>query len=78
MMPLGQLILWLICFGLAPELAGAALFAPFAKGAGFDIAFPPKTLSPKKASVRDYAKTGRSASRILHPVVPCYEWRIFT
>jgi hypothetical protein len=38
MMPLGQLILWLICFGLALELAGAASFAPFAKGAGFDVA----------------------------------------
>jgi hypothetical protein len=41
MMPLGQLILWLICFGLAPELAGAALFAPFAKGAGFDLVVRP-------------------------------------
>jgi hypothetical protein len=49
MIPLGQLILWLIClargfalrFGFEFELAGAALFALFAKGAGFDVAFPP-------------------------------------
>jgi hypothetical protein len=30
------------------------------------------------ASVRDHAKTGLAASRILPRTVPCYEWRFFT
>jgi hypothetical protein len=45
MIPLGQLILWLICFafgfGFGFEFEGAALFALLAKGAGFDVASRP-------------------------------------
>ena len=41
MIPLGQLILWFICFGFAFgfefEFSGAALFALLAKGAVFDV-----------------------------------------
>jgi hypothetical protein len=42
--------LWLICFGFdfGFEFEGAALFAPFAKGAGFDVASRPNTPSPKR------------------------------
>jgi hypothetical protein len=50
--PLGHLILWLICFGFASgsgfEFTGAALFAPLAKGAGFDVAFPSNATPPKR------------------------------
>jgi hypothetical protein len=41
MNPIGQLILQLTCLGPAFDLAGAALFAPLAKGAGFDVALRP-------------------------------------
>jgi hypothetical protein len=46
--PLGQLILQLTCLGPAFDLAGAALFASFAKGAGFDVALRPNTPPPKR------------------------------
>jgi hypothetical protein len=41
MNPLAQLILQLTCLGPAFDLAGADPFAPFAKGAGFNVASRP-------------------------------------
>jgi hypothetical protein len=53
--------------GQAPQAGGKHLRLPFHQ--------IPVT---ETASVRLYAKTGLTASRIFPRSVPCYEWRIFT
>jgi hypothetical protein len=45
-----------------------------AGGKPLTLPFQQKPRHQKKASVRDHAKTGRTASRILPPIVPRYEW----